>query len=942
MNVSTLIATIFLSCGFNAATSAAATAAAAATASATSATPVASAGAANTARLPSGIKLTTSVEGITEYRLANGLKVLLAPDPSKPTMVVNITYLVGSRHENYGETGMAHLLEHMLFKGSKNHPKITEEFTQRGAQWNASTWTDRTNYYEVFTASEKYLDWALSLEADRMVNSAIRAADLASEMPVVRNEFEIGENSPVDIMTERIVSTMFLWHNYGKSTIGARSDIENVPVPRLQAFYRQHYQPDNAVLLIGGQFDEAKTLAMVQKYFGNIPKPERKLQALYTQEPIQDGERSVTLERVGDVQAVGAGFHVPPMAHPEYAHTLLLTDVLANATSGRLQKALVETKKATSVSSQNFENRDPSAMLVWAELRKEQSRAEAKQIFLSTVDGFAAAPVTAEEAARAKAAALKNFELTMNSSERLGVQLSEAIGAGDWQLFFLNRDQIRNATATDIQAAALKYLKPSNRTLGEFVPNAKPDRTEVPVVADVSAVLKNFKGDAPIAPGEAFAATTENIEKRVKRGEIAGGMKTALLPKKTRGESVSAQIILRFGDEANLKGQRVAAQMLGQMLMRGTKMKTREQLRDAIDNLKASISVSGTPTRASASITATRQTLAPALKLAVEMLRESVLPESEFELVRQEILADLERSLSDPASLAEEAMASHFNVFASDDVRFVSSLKDSIAQTKAVTLDDLKRFYADFYGSNHGQLSIVGDFDDKLIEPMLPQIIGNWASRKNFKLIVSDFKAVAPISKAIETPDKESATFIARLNVNMQDEDPDYAALTMADWMLGGGAGFSARLVARIRVKEGLSYSVGSGLDVGPVDRAGDWSAQVQYAPQNREKVINAFMDEMAKLTNDGFSVAELVASQSGYAQSQQLSRASDPTLAAMLASQLYLGRDMRWNAAFARKVEAVKVADVLAAMQKYLNLGQMTLINAGDFAKKVGSEKVQ
>jgi zinc protease len=897
---------------------------------------------ANTVKLPPGVSLTTSVEGITEYRLANGLKVLLAPDVSKPSIVVNITYLVGSRHENYGETGMAHLLEHMLFKGSKNHPKITEEFTQRGAQWNASTWTDRTNYYEVFTASEKYLDWALSLEADRMVNSTIRASDLASEMPVVRNEFEIGENSPVDIMTERIVSTMFLWHNYGKSTIGARSDIENVPVPRLQAFYRNHYQPDNAVLLIGGQFDETKTLAMVQKHFGKIPKPARKLQALYTQEPTQDGERSVRLERVGDVQAVGAGFHVPPMAHPEYAHTQLLTDVLANATSGRLHKALVETKKATSIASYNFENRDPSAMLVWAELRKEQSLTEAKQIFLKTVDGFAATPVTAEEAARAKSAQLKNFELTMNSSERLGLQLSEAIGAGDWRLFFLNRDQIRNATVADVQAAALKYLRSSNRTLGEFVPNAKPERAEVPMVADISASLKNFKGDKPIAQGEAFAATPENIEKRVKRGVIVGGMKTALLQKKTRGETVSAHIVLRFGDEANLQGQRLAAQMLGQMLMRGTRTKTREQLRDEMDNLKANIVVTGTPTRAQASITATKQTLAASLKLATEMLRESTLPESEFELVRQEILAELERSLSDPAALAEEAVASHFNVYSRDDVRYVPTIKDSIADTKAIKLADVKKFYADFYGSNYGQLSIVGDFDEMPIESSLPQMLGSWKSAKNFKQIISDFKAVAPTLSAIETPDKESATFIARLNVNMQEDDPDYAALKMADWMLGGGAGFSARLVARIRVKEGLSYAVGSGLDVSPIDRAGDWTAQAQYAPQNREKVISAFKDEMSKLMKEGFSAAELDASKSGYAQAQQLARASDARLAANLALQLYLGRDMKWVAALDKKVEALKAPDVLAAMQKHLNLNQMTVVNAGDFAKPAVIVKTQ
>jgi zinc protease len=357
-------------------------------------------------------------------------------------------------------------------------------------------------------------------------------------------------------------------------------------------------------------------------------------------------------------------------------------------------------------------------------------------------------------------------------------------------------------------------------------------------------------------------------------------------------------------------------------------------LRDEMDNLKANIVVTGTPTRAQATITATKQTLAASLKLATEMLRESTLAESEFELVRQEILAELERSLSDPAALAEEAVASHFNVYARDDVRYVPTIKDSIAETKEIKLADVKKFYADFFGSNFGQLSIVGDFDEKAIEPLLAQALGNWKSANNFKKIISDFKTVTPKVLAIETPDKESATFIARLNVNMQDDDPDYAALKMADWMLGGGAGFSARLVARIRVKEGLSYAVGSGLDVSPIDRAGDWIAQAQYAPQNREKVISAFKDEMMKLTKEGFSAAELATSKSGYAEAQQLARASDARLSANLASQLYLGRDMKWVAALDKKVEALKVADVLAAMQKHLNLDQMTVVNAGDFAK--------
>lgn len=201
-----------------------------------------------------GFTKVAEVEGISEYKLnKNGMKVLLFPDNSKPTITVNQTYLVGSRNEDYGETGMAHLLEHLLFKGTPDHPNIPEELTKHGARANGTTWLDRTNYFETFQATDDNLNWALSMEADRMVNSFIAKKDLVSEMTVVRNEFEMGENDPESILGERVLSTAFLWHNYGNSTIGARSDIEEVPIERLQNYYKKYYQPDNTVLIVSGK-----------------------------------------------------------------------------------------------------------------------------------------------------------------------------------------------------------------------------------------------------------------------------------------------------------------------------------------------------------------------------------------------------------------------------------------------------------------------------------------------------------------------------------------------------------------------------------------------------------------------------------------------------------------------------------------------------------------
>lgn len=263
------------------------------------------------------IKKTASVEGITEYTMDNGLSVLLFPDNSAQTITVNVTYKVGSRHEGYGEKGMAHLLEHMVFKGTPNHPNIPDELTSHGARPNGSTWYDRTNYFETFNATDENLDWALDLEADRMVNSYIAKSDLDSEFSVVRNEFEMGENSPTNVLMDEVISSAYLWHNYGQSTIGNRSDIERVPIDNLKEFYKKYYRPDNAVLMVTGKFDNEKTLALIQKKFGVIKKPETPLRDSYTIEPPQDGEKRVILSRVGDLQIVSALYHIPAGSHED-------------------------------------------------------------------------------------------------------------------------------------------------------------------------------------------------------------------------------------------------------------------------------------------------------------------------------------------------------------------------------------------------------------------------------------------------------------------------------------------------------------------------------------------------------------------------------------------------------------------------------------------------
>src|SRR5689334_5151117 len=436
--------------------------------------PVAAQAQANQAEAPTKV---VSVEGITEYRLSNGLRVLLFPDKSKPQTTVNVTYLVGSRHEGYGETGMAHLLEHMQFKGTPKHRHPSDEITGHGATFDATTSFDRTNFYETFTGADSTLAWALDLEADRMTNSFVAREDLDKAMPVVRNEFEKDENNPFLVTLKRVLGTAYLFHAYSHLRIGAQSDIENVPIDKLQAFYHKHYQPDNAVLMIAGNFDESRALGLVQEKFGAIPRPTRVLDQTYTVEPTQDGERMATIRRTGNAQLIMSYYHVPAGTHPDFPAIDVLTRVLGDPASGRLQKGLVETKKASAIQANNLQQHDPGGLFLAALLQKTQSADSAVNALNTVATEIATTkPATAEEVERAKAEVLKGFDLAPTNTGRFGLELSEWMAMGDWRLFFYHRDQVKKVTVQDVQRVATAYLKPSNRTVGLFIPTETPDR----------------------------------------------------------------------------------------------------------------------------------------------------------------------------------------------------------------------------------------------------------------------------------------------------------------------------------------------------------------------------------------------------------------------------------------------------------------------------------
>ena len=878
----------------------------------------------------------TSVEGITEYRLPNGLQVLLFPDSSKPTVTVNVTYFVGSRHEGRGEKGMAHLLEHMVFKGTPDHPNIWKALEDHGARFNGSTWVDRTNYFETLPSEPGNLDWALDMEADRMVNSSIAPEELAKEFSVVRNEFEMGENDPTEVLWERMVSAAFIWHSYGDSTIGSKSDIERVPIKNLRAFYTQYYQPDNAMLVVAGDFKPEEALASVEKHFGAIPKPTRKLDDTYTLEPIQDGARHVELKRVGDVAAVGTVYHIPAGSHEDFASIEVIANVLADEPSGRLYKALVESGMASSVSSFAFGWREPGILISLAQVPSGKEPDPALAVMRETIEGLSKNLLTDEEVARAKRSLLKDFDLAMKNSGRIGVELSESAAAGDWRLLFIERDRLEQVTTERARHAAAHYFIESNRTSGVFYPQ-KSDavlRAEIPQAPELASLVRGYKGRAALAAGEEFEATPEEIESRVKRESLDNGLRLALLPKETRGDGVTAVITLRFGTDKDLRGHETAVSLIPDMLMRGTSKMTYQQIQDKLDELKANVNMGGaqTPNAMSVNIRTDREHLVPVLQLVTEIVRQPAFPENEFEILRKEQISQLEEQLSDPQARGFNYMFRTLNPYPPDDVRYVPTIEEQLARMKAVKLDELKTFHKSFYGADHGQMTVIGDFDAAEVEKLVRGSLGTWKAEKPFARIPTEFKEVAAQEQRIATPDKQMAMVACGVNVPMRDDDPSYPALHLSNYVLGASA--KSRLLDRLRQKEGLSYGAGSFFQAASEDVDATFAGMAIAAPQNAQKAHDSLIEEFKRLVSEGIAGQELDEAKASYALQVKNTLANDSAVAGMLNEGLYLNRTMDYYRKLYAAIEKLTADEIKQALAKNVDVKRLVHVQAGDIGE--------
>ena len=883
----------------------------------------------------------TSVAGIHEYALPNGLQVLLFPDNAQAQVTVNVTYRVGSMHENYGETGMAHLLEHLLFKGTPDHPDIPGEFVERGMAYNGTTWFDRTNYLESFKPDGDNLEWALRMEADRMVNSSIAYEDLQSEFSVVRNEMEAGENNPGLMLAHRVRAAAYEWHNYGKPPIGARSDVEGVDIGRLQAFYRMYYQPDNATLIVAGDFSPKEAAAIISDAFGAIPKPERELPRIYTVEPVQDGERLVSLRRVGEQSLVMTAYHIPAGATPENTAMDVVAWIVRDPSRGRLYSEMIEPGIAAGASAYADSFAFPGLFTLSATVPVDGDPQEVLYSLQELVEGIAEEPITEEELEWAKLAMVSDYDNMIRSVDSVANMLSESIANGDWRYLFLYRDQLDAVTVAELNAAAARHFKRSNRTAGMFIPTESPDRTMIASRPDQSEQLAALAGRMLVSAGEEFLPTPENIADRTVTHELANGGSLWAIEKKSRGDQIIVSLSLFYGSEESLTGKQGVAEFALAQLLRGTTRYTRDELATEWDRLKSSLNVVGGNQSIGATLYTDEENLDEALELMAHVLREPIFDPDQIEEVKRSALASLSGARGQPESAVSVALSRALSPYGPDHFRYAMDLDEQETMIRNMNRDAVEEFWTTHVGFEGAIATAVGNIDSAALAARLNELLGDWKADVALVPVPSRHHAVGPQDVWLDTPDKANGIVAAALPIPINVRDADYPALVIGTHIFGGSP-LSNRLIDRLRQREGWSYGASGVMNASiPLgDTSGSLLIQAIAAPENLPKVKVGALEELERAVEYGFTAEELQDAVEGVIAGDLNSWSSDAALVQILQSGAAHGLDAKWYRALHDRYRELSLKEANETFRKYYRPDDFLIFIAGDKAKSSAAGK--
>jgi zinc protease len=857
--------------------------------------------------------------GIKEYKMtSNNLRVLLKKDKSAPVATFMVTYEVGSRNEAIGYTGSTHLLEHLMFKGSRkfNTTKgnsVFQTLQSLGARMNATTWLDRTNYFAVLPS--EHLESLIEIEADRMRNAWIKEEDRQSEMTVVRNEFERGQNSPSGVLDEHIWATAYHAHPYHHSTIGWKEDIENVSIERLKEFYDTFYWPNNATAIAIGDFEEKDALAMIKKHFGKIRKSTKPIPEVYTAEPEQEGIRTVTLKRAGQQGIVGVAHKTPSATNKDAAAFMVLSSILSSGKNSRFYKNITDKGLTTSIYIWDSLFKDPGLFTVYANLSPDVKHKTVESLIIQEYEKIKRDGVTEAEVKKAQAQLVAAMKFSQDGSYAIASGLNEAIASGDWTLYTTYSEKIKNVTKEDVQRVVVEYFKEDLSTVGYFIPKNKGAQGERAITSakELEKIKKKY----------ITGAEEESLSSKIVQSEPISGVRLFSLE---RGSGVVTMQGSFLGGDVYSNENRRVSDMVASMLDQGTKNMSKFEISEKLESVGARLNFFNGQARVGFSGKFLEEDTEMVFEIMADQIKNPLFSEQELEKVKKRAIAGYKRSKESTRGNAMNNMLEAF--YGKDHQNSPTNPDQAIEDIKKITAQNLEEYHSKNYGTGSMVIVVVGDIKHQELEKMVKESFGGW---KKSPLNTKKEERVASKKAGkvyLTMQDKTSTDFLVGTALEIDRYHPDYLPLYLGTHTLGGN--FSARLMQTVRVKEGLTYGINSSLSGFGNGNDGYWMVGGTFAPQLLSKGESSTLREIKLWLEKGITQKELDVTKSTLTGGFQVGFDTTGGLASGILSAVVTHNSLEYLDSYPEQVKKITLDQVNEAIKKYITLDGLYRVAAG------------
>ena len=865
-----------------------------------------------------GFEFVKESGGIKEYTMtSNGLRVLLKQDNTAPVATFMVTYEVGSRNEAIGYTGSTHLLEHLMFKGSrkfntKKGNSVFQTLQSLGARMNATTWLDRTNYFAVLPS--EHLETLIEIEADRMRNAYIKEEDRQSEMTVVRNEFERGQNSPSGVLDENIWATAYQAHPYHHSTIGWKEDIENVSIERLREFYDTFYWPNNATAIAIGDFTEKEALSMIKKHFGKIRKSTKPIPEVYTAEPKQEGIRTITLKRAGQQGIVGVAHKTPAATHPDAPAFMVLSSILSSGKNSRFYKNITDKGLTTSVYIWDSLFRDPGLFTVYANLSPDVDHKTVEKAVVDEYEKIKKDGVSDEEVKNAQTQLIASMKFRQDGSYAIASGLNEAIASGDWTLYTTYDEKIGMVTKEDVQKIVKEYFKEDLSTIGYFIPLGAGGQNKK--LATSAKDLEKMKL-------KHYSEEEELLSSKVVDSEPVEGIRLLTLK---RGSGVVTLTGSMLGGDIYASGNARTADMVAAMLDQGTTNMTKFEISAKLESAGARLGFFNGQARVGFSGKFLSEDTKMVFDLLADQLKNPLFAEEDLNKVKKRQVANYKRSKESTRGNATNNMLKAF--YGTGHQNSPTDPDKAIEEIKKITPKNLKDFHLKNYGAGTMVIVAVGDVDHNSLEGLIKEGFGGWK-----KSPLKEKKETGTANKAsdkvyVTMQDKTSTDFLVGTALGIDRYHPDYLPLYVATHTLGGN--FSARLMQTVRVKEGLTYGINSSMRGFGNGNDGYWMVGGTFSPKLLSKGESSTLREIKKWAEEGITQKELDITKSTLTGGFQVGFDSTGGLAGGILDAIIVHGDLTYLDSYPERIKAITLDEANTAISKYIFFDDLYQVAAG------------